>query len=99
MKVNKAYTKQASYTKVSKPCSLWLPIRAQIQYKVSTVCFNVIAGTGPQNLSELPQLYSDTPSRALRSSADTSTLGIRHSSSKALGQSKIIFICWTFCVE
>ena len=25
----------------------WLPIRAQIQYKISTLCFNVITGTGP----------------------------------------------------
>ena len=31
----------------------WLPVRARIQYKISTLCFNVITGTGPQYFSEL----------------------------------------------
>ena len=44
----------------------WLPIRARIQYKISTLCFNVITGTGPQYLSELLHLY--TLSRDFRSS-------------------------------
>ena len=35
----------------------WLPIRAQIQYKISTLCYSVITGTGPQYLSELLHLY------------------------------------------
>ena len=62
----------------------WLPIRAQIQYKISTLCFNVITGTGPQYLSELFHLY--TPSRNLRSSADTRILKITRSNPKAFGQ-------------
>ena len=62
----------------------WLPIRARIQYKISTLCFNVITGTGPQYLSELLHLY--TPSRDLRSSADTRILKIPRSNSKAFGQ-------------
>ena len=62
----------------------WLPIRARIQYKISTFCFNVITGTGPQYLSELLHLY--TPSRDLRSSADTLILKIPRSNSKTFGQ-------------
>ena len=31
----------------------WLPMRARIQHRVSTLCFNVITGTGPQYLSKL----------------------------------------------
>ena len=62
----------------------WLPIRTRIQYKISTLCFNVVTGTGPQYLSELLHLY--TPSRDLRSSADTRILKIPRSNSKAFGQ-------------
>ena len=62
----------------------WLPIRALIQYKISTLCFNVITGNGPQYLSELLHLY--TPTRDLRSSADTCILKIPCSNSKAFGQ-------------
>ena len=62
----------------------WLPIRAQIQYKISTLCFNVITSTGPQYLSELLHLY--TPCRDLRSYADTRILKIPRSNSKAFGQ-------------
>ena len=47
----------------------WLPIRARIQYKICTTCFNTITGSRPQYLSEL--LHPYTPSRELRSSADT----------------------------
>ena len=62
----------------------WLPIRARIQYSISTLCFSVITGAGPQYLSELLHLY--TPSRDLRSSADTRILKIPRSNSKAFGQ-------------
>ena len=64
--------------------SYWLPIRARIQYKVSTLCFSVITGTGPQYPSELLHLYS--PSRDLRSSADTRILKIPRATSEAFGQ-------------
>ena len=50
----------------------WLPIRARIQSKISTLCFNVITGTGPHYPSELLHLY--TPSRDLHSSSDTRIL-------------------------
>ena len=62
----------------------WLPIRARIQCKISTLCFNVFTGTGPQYLSELLHLY--TPFRDLLSSADTRILKILRSNSKAFGQ-------------
>ena len=62
----------------------WLPIKARIRYKISALCFNVITCTGPQYLSELLHLY--TPSRDLRSSADTRILKIPLSNSKAFGQ-------------
>ena len=62
----------------------WLPIRTRIQYKISTLCFNVITGTGPQYRFEPLGLY--TPSRDLHSSADTCILKISRSSSKAFGQ-------------
>ena len=41
----------------------WLPIRARMQYKICTTCFNAITGSGPQYLSELP--YLPPPSRPL----------------------------------
>ena len=72
--------------KIKRPCQPilqllhWLPIKA---YKISTLCSNVITGTGPQYLSEL-LLY--TPSRDLCSSTDTCVLKIPRSSSKAFGQ-------------
>ena len=68
----------------------WLPIRARIQHKISTLCFNVITGTGPQYLSELLHLY--TPSRDLYSSADTCILKIPCSNSKAFGQRSFLHV-------
>ena len=62
----------------------WLPTRAWTQCKISALCFNVITGTRPPYLSELIHLY--TPSRDLRSSADTRFLKIPLSNSKACGQ-------------
>ena len=62
----------------------WLPIRARVQYKISTLRFSVITGTGPQYLSELLHLY--TPSRDLRSPADSRILKIPRSNSKAFSQ-------------
>ena len=44
----------------------WLPIRARICYKTACLCFNA---STPAYLSDLLHLYS--PSRSLRSSADT----------------------------
>ena len=62
----------------------WLPIRARIQYKISTLCFIVITDTGQQYLSE--PLHLKTLERDFRSSADTRILKIPRSNSKAVGQ-------------
>ena len=47
----------------------WLPISSRIQYKIALICFHIVSGTAPTYLSELLHLYS--PSRSLRSAADT----------------------------
>ena len=46
----------------------WLPVSRRIEYKICTLCYNVVSGTAPPYLSELLHLY--TPSRSLRSSHD-----------------------------
>ena len=51
-----------------------LPVRARISYKTVCVCFNAISSSTPACLSDLLHLYS--PSRSLRSSADTRLLKI-----------------------
>ena len=46
-----------------------LPIAQRIDYKISSLCYNVVSDTAPLYLSDLHCLY--VPSRSLRSSADT----------------------------
>ena len=50
----------------------WLPIKTRISYKIACLCFNAINYSTPAYLSDLLHLYS--PSRSLRSSADTCLL-------------------------
>jgi hypothetical protein len=52
----------------------WLPVEQRIKYKVACLCFKVLTQSAPQYLSELLHLY--TPSRTLRSSADTRQLRV-----------------------
>ena len=52
----------------------WLPARARISYKTACLCFSAITSSTPSYLSDLLHLYS--PSRSLRSSADTRLLKI-----------------------
>ena len=47
----------------------WLPIEQRIEYKLSLLCYKIISHHAPIYLSEL--LHHYTPSRQLRSSADT----------------------------
>ena len=47
----------------------WLPIAQRIDYKISSLCYDVISDTAPLYLSDPLRLY--VPSRSLRSSADT----------------------------
>ena len=52
----------------------WLPVRAWISCKTACLCFNAITSSTLACLSDLLHLYS--PSRSLRSSADTRLLKI-----------------------
>ena len=47
----------------------WLPIAQRIDYKMSSLCYDVVSDTAPLYLSDLLCLY--VPSRSLRSSADS----------------------------
>ena len=61
-----------------------IPLSSKIQLMHSLVTSIFLYACGPQYYSELLHLY--TPSRDLRSSADTSILKIPHSNFKAFGQ-------------
>ena len=61
----------------------WLPVRARISYKTACLCFNAIIFSNPVYLSDLLHLYS--PSRSLRSSADTRLFKIPLSKCKTKG--------------
>ena len=50
----------------------WLPVSERIKYKAACFCYNIITESAPAYLSALVFLY--TPSRSLRSSADTRLL-------------------------
>ena len=47
----------------------WLPVSHRLEYQIATVCNNVISGSAHIYLADILQLY--TPSRSLRSSADS----------------------------
>eukprot|EP00745_Piridium_sociabile_P004237 TRINITY_DN12507_c0_g1_i3.p1 TRINITY_DN12507_c0_g1~~TRINITY_DN12507_c0_g1_i3.p1 ORF type:complete len:128 (-),score=15.14 TRINITY_DN12507_c0_g1_i3:89-472(-) len=67
----------------------WLPILKRVEYKISSLCFNSLASSGPQYLSDLISIY--TPSRELRSSADTRVLQIPSVRTKTYGQRSFSF--------
>jgi hypothetical protein len=62
----------------------WLPISHRIDYKISSLTYSAVCGTGPEYLSELISIY--TPSRSLRSSSDTRILRIPSVRTKSYGQ-------------
>jgi hypothetical protein len=63
----------------------WLPVTSRVQYKVLSICHTCLSSsTGPVYLSELLHLY--TPSRQLRSSADTKLLRIPTVRTKSFGE-------------
>ena len=68
----------------------WLPIARRIEYKIATVCFNVISNTAPTYLSELFHLY--VPSRALRSASDTRVFRIPNTRKKSQGQRSLSYM-------
>ena len=47
----------------------WLPVCHRLEYKITTVCYNVILGSAPPYLADFLLLY--TPSWSLYSSADS----------------------------
>ena len=62
----------------------WLPITDRIEYKLSSLSFAVITGSAPEYLSELLYLY--TPSRALRSAADSRLFRLSTANTKTNGE-------------
>ena len=62
----------------------WLPISSRIHYKIALICFHVVSGTAPPYLSELLHLYS--PSRSLRSAADTRIFRVPRMGRRTLGE-------------
>ena len=62
----------------------WLPVERRLEYKLSLPCFEIIPGQAPTYLLDLPHFC--TPSRQLRSSADTRLFRIHSSRTKACGQ-------------
>eukprot|EP00745_Piridium_sociabile_P020377 TRINITY_DN313_c0_g1_i4.p1 TRINITY_DN313_c0_g1~~TRINITY_DN313_c0_g1_i4.p1 ORF type:complete len:508 (-),score=73.27 TRINITY_DN313_c0_g1_i4:117-1640(-) len=68
----------------------WLPISFRVEYKIATICYNIISGSAPPYLQELLQVY--TPSRSLRSSADTRTFHLPNRRKKHQGQRAFSYI-------
>ena len=68
----------------------WLPVECRIEYKIATICYNVITGTAPPYLSDLLELC--IPSRTLRSSADTRIFRIPNRYKRFQGQRAFSFI-------
>ena len=62
----------------------WLPIAQRIDYKISSLCYDVVSDTAPLYLSDL--LCLCVPSRSLRSSADTRIFRIPTRKKKFQGQ-------------
>ena len=62
----------------------WLPISSRIQYKIALICFHTVSGTAPPYLTELLHLYS--PSRSLRSAADTRIFRVPRMGRRTLGE-------------
>ena len=58
----------------------WLPVRERIDFKVATLTYSALSGSGPQYLSNL--LITAIPARSLRSSADISRLVIPRTKTK-----------------
>ena len=62
----------------------WLPISSRVQYKIAVICFHFVSGTAPPYLSELLHLCS--PSRCLRSAADTRIFRVSRMDRRTLGE-------------
>jgi hypothetical protein len=67
----------------------WLPIKDRITYKLCTLCHKCVNKAAPAYLCSCVQLY--TPSRPLRSAADTLTLNTPLTKLKTAGQRAFTF--------
>ena len=67
----------------------WLPVSNRIEFKIATVCYNIISGSEPPYLADLFQPY--TPSQSLRSSADLRIFRIPIRRNKFQGQRAFSF--------
>ena len=73
----------------------WLPVKARIQYKIASLCFQCIyQNSMPPYISDL--LHPYCPSRTLRS-LDTSLLTVPRFSLETFGEKSFCF--WTHCLE
>ena len=79
------HTSERVKTSTECDCFLmhWLPIAQRIDYKISSLCYDVL-DTAPLYLSDLLCLY--VPSRSLQSSADIGIFRIRTRKKKFQGQ-------------
>ena len=68
----------------------WLPISRRIQYKIALIYFHIVSGTAPLYLSELLHLHS--PSRSLRSAADTRIFRVPRMGRRTLGERSFHYI-------
>jgi hypothetical protein len=68
----------------------WLPIAQRIEYKLATMCFNIVNGTAPKYLSDIVSLY--TPSRNLRSASDSRLFRIPRRNKKTQGQRSFSYL-------
>jgi len=68
----------------------WLPISYRIEYKLASMCFNIINGTAPKYLSDIVSLY--TPSRNLRSATDSRLFRIPRRNKKTQGQRSFSYL-------
>ena len=75
----------------------WLPVKAQIEYKVSTLCYQCLNSVAmPSYLCEVLQTYK--PTRTLRSQ-DSSHLVVLQFSLNTYKWKKIVFCVWSSYLE
>jgi hypothetical protein len=68
----------------------WLPISQRIDYKLATMCFNVINQTAPYALTDILAVY--IPHRSLRSATDTRIFRVPRRNKKTQGQRAFSYI-------
>ena len=67
----------------------WLPIYSRIEYKVATICYNIINGSAPAYFDDMLDIY--VPSRNNRSADDDKILRIPKMKKKTRGERAFCF--------